>query len=107
MAESSILAVISKYLKALPHYGIHPSRAVLFGSFATERSYRWSDIDIVVVASEFDRGRPFALVKELWLATAEADDRIEPIPCGEREWEGESDRPIIEVARRDGIIIPA
>lgn len=36
-----------------------------------------------------------------------ADNRIEPIPCGEREWETDQSRPILEIARREGIVITA
>jgi hypothetical protein len=44
-------------------------------------------------------------VEKLWLATATADNRIEPIPCGEQEWEMDGSRPILEIARREGIIV--
>jgi len=44
-------------------------------------------------------------VEKLWLATASADNRIEPIPCGEQEWETDGARPILEIARREGVII--
>ncbi len=39
------------------------------------------------------------------VATASADNRIEPIPCGQREWEMDQGRPILEIARREGVII--
>ena len=29
------------------------------------------------------------------------------IPCGEREWETDQTRPILEIARREGVIIAA
>jgi hypothetical protein len=35
------------------------------------------------------------------------DDRIEPIPCGEREWESGDGRPILEIVRREGVVIEA
>jgi hypothetical protein len=44
---------------------------------------------------------------KLWELRADTDSRIEPIPCGEREWEMETNRPIIEIARRQGIVILA
>ena len=105
MVESEILTVIKRYLGALPDYGIHPRRAVLFGSFATGSAHEWSDVDLVVIAPEFDTSRDLELVKQLWIATEAADDRIEPIACGEREWETDDSRPILEIARREGIVI--
>jgi len=33
------------------------------------------------------------------------DSRIEPIACGEREWDADTSRPILEIARREGMVI--
>jgi len=34
---------------------------------------------------------------------ARTDSRIEPIPCGERQWIEDDVTPIIEIARREGV----
>ena len=91
----------------LPAVGIHASKAVLFGSFATGRADQDSDIGLIVIAPEFDGHRDIAMIKDLWHATVAADNRIEPIPCGEQEWESGDGRPIIEIARREGVVIEA
>jgi hypothetical protein len=44
-------------------------------------------------------------VERLWLATEWADDRIEPVACGETEWLEDGARPILEVARREGVVV--
>jgi uncharacterized protein len=106
MVENAIANVIKKYLAGLPAVGIHASKAVLFGSFARGGGDEWSDIDLVVIAPEFDGQRKISLVKSLWRATV-LDSRIEPIPCGEKEWETDEGRPILEIARREGIVISA
>jgi predicted nucleotidyltransferase len=98
---------VRRYLAELPSFGIHASRAVLFGSFARGNANKWSDIDLIVIAPEFDRKCTMRTVKRLWHATLKADVRIEPIPCGEREWETDDSRPILEIARREGIVIAA
>ena len=107
MVESTVMTAIRRYLAALPDHGIHAKRAVLFGSFARGGAHEWSDIDLIVIAPEFDGPRSATLVEELWVATAAADNRIEPIPCGEAEWETEEGSPILEIARREGIIVAA
>ena len=84
--------------------GIHPEKAVLFGSFATGRADEFSDIDLIVIAPEFDGCRQIQLIKNLWKATS-ADNRIEPIPCGKAEWENDQSRPILEIARNEGVVI--
>lgn len=105
MVESSIIDAVRRYLAALPSVGIHCRRAVLFGSFANGRADKWSDIDLIVIAPEFDAPRDFELISNLWRATITADNRIEPIPCGEKEWETDQSRPILEIARRQGVVI--
>ncbi len=105
MVKSTIMTVIQRYIAALSTVGIHARRLVLFGSFARGDSTEFSDIDLIVIAPEFDGPREIALVEKLWQATALADSRIEPIPCGEEEWETDQGRPIIEIARREGVVI--
>ncbi len=105
MVESTVITAIRHYIRALNSSGIHTRRLVLFGSFARGDANEFSDIDLVVIAPEFDGPRELELVEKLWQATALADNRIEPIPCGEQEWETEQGRPILEIARNEGVII--
>ena len=106
MVDEDVVNVVRRYLAVLPEFGIHASRAVLFGSFAVGEADEWSDIDLIVIAPEFDELYDIAFVERLWSATV-TDNRIEPIPCGEREWETDGGRPILEIARREGVTIPA
>jgi len=105
MVENTVVSAVRRYLSVLPTVGIHASRAVLFGSFARGEADQDSDIDLVVIAPEFDAEGDFDTIKNLWETTLLADNRIEPIPCGEREWESGDGRPIIEIARREGVVI--
>ena len=107
MVDKAIITTVQHYLATLPKLGIQAHRAILFGSFARGDNSELSDIDIIVIAPEFDKTCEITLVKKLWQATAFADNRIEPIPCGEREWETDQGRPILEIARREGVVIPA
>lgn len=105
MVEVEIIEIVKKYLASLSRVGINAVKGVLFGSFARGDANEWSDIDLIVIAPEFNEEKTLALVENLWLATKYADSRIEPIPCGVKEWEEDEDRPIIDIARREGIII--
>ncbi len=106
MVEETVIAAVKHYLAALPAVGIHARRAVLFGSFARGGGDEYSDIDLVVIAPEFDGSRDIPLIEALWQATI-SDNRIEPIPCGEKEWENDQSRPILEIARQEGVVIAA
>ncbi len=107
MVDGTIVDAIQRYLGVLPQFGLHPSRAILYGSFARGENHEWSDIDLIVIAREFDGLRDRKLVEQLWIATSEADIRIEPIACGERQWLEDDGTPIFEIARREGIEIAA
>jgi len=107
MVERTVIATVRRYLAALPAQGIHARRVVLFGSFARGDANNLSDIDLIVIAPEFDGPREMTLIEKLWEATASADNRIEPIPCGDDEWETDQCRPILEIARREGVVIGA
>lgn len=107
MVARSVLKIIRDYLQVVNQAGIHADPAVLFGSWARGEARTESDIDLVVIAPEFDGQRDRKLVDKLWelrIATPEAW-RIEPIACGERQWLEEDGSPIIEVARREGQVI--
>jgi predicted nucleotidyltransferase len=94
-------------MQAAREAGIHIRRAVLLGSHAHGTADEWSDIDIVVIAPELEGPADRRLVSTLWQLRASTDSRIEPIPCGEREWETDDSRPILEIARREGVVIAA
>ncbi|AQQ69773.1 putative nucleotidyltransferase [Limihaloglobus sulfuriphilus] len=106
MVDQSIVNSIKNYMLQLGVLGIHPEKVILFGSFATGKANELSDIDLIVIAPEFDGNRQIQLIKKLWKATS-ADNRIEPIPCGKDEWENNHSRPILEIARNEGIVFAA
>ena len=105
MVDESIVEAIKQYLAILPAKGIHARRAVLFGSHAKGTADEWSDIDLIVLAPEFDIDRSHRLRHELWQASGGIDAHIEPIACGEQEWETDDGQPLLEIARREGIEI--
>lgn len=108
MVDPAVIAIVHKYLKGLPAVGIHPVRAVIFGSQTTGNLHEWSDIDLIVIAPEFDsRPIPLELVEKLWQARAGIDWRLEPIPCGVSEWESAHSRPILSIAEMNGFEVAA
>lgn len=107
MVDPAIELVVRNYLAAVREAGIGATRGVVFGSYARGDADEWSDIDLVVIAPEFDAPSGAGLVDKLWILRAHTDSRIEPFACGEREWETDGSRPVIEIARRDGVVIAA
>jgi predicted nucleotidyltransferase len=106
VVEPAIIGVIQDYLAAVRRSGIRVSRAILFGSYARGAAQPDSDVDILVIAPEFDDPYNKNRVDLLWTLRAQTDSRIEPIAVGERQWREDDTSVIIEMARREGQEIP-
>ena len=102
MVDRTIVKSVQDYLKAVQKEGIAVRFGIVFGSHASGRSDPWSDIDVLVVSPLFDAPRNRRDVDLLWRLAARSDSRIEPIPCGERQWNEDSSSAIVEIARREG-----
>jgi uncharacterized protein len=102
MAEKSYLASVGDYLKTLNTQGLAVRFGVVFGSWAKGNQDQWSDIDLMVVSPRFDGPRNRRDVDLLWRLAARIDSRIEPVPCGEKQWEEDDSSAIVEIARREG-----
>jgi predicted nucleotidyltransferase len=107
MLEQSVLKSVQNYLAAVAASGIAVERGVVFGSQATGHAQEWSDIDLLVVSSQFDDMKDRSSINLLWRLAARIDSRIEPIPCGSRQWREDDSSAIIEIARRQGEMLEA
>ncbi|HZQ06685.1 MAG TPA: nucleotidyltransferase domain-containing protein [Anaerolineae bacterium] len=103
--DGGVVNVIQQYLYACKNQGLKICFGVVFGSQAQGSAQAWSDIDLIVVSPQFDSGRSQSDLDMLWETAALIDSRIEPIACGEWQWEHDDTSTIIEVARREGIRI--
>ena len=102
MVDPSIATTARDYLIALQRQGIAIRFGVIFGSWARGAARRWSDIDLMVVSPQFDNMTSRQYIDLLWCQAAQTDSRIEPIACGERQWEEDNSSVILEMARREG-----
>ena len=78
------------------------SFGVVYGSYATGKATALSDIDLIVVSPLFDGVFSYDSIDRLWIVAAHTDNRIEPIPCGERQWVEDDGLPLLEIARLEG-----
>jgi predicted nucleotidyltransferase len=105
MVTEPIAASVQRYFKACREAGIDVKFGVVYGSQATGHTHQYSDIDLIVVAARYDASRTYDDISQLWLLAAHVDHRIEPIACGEQQWEKDDASTIIEIARREGQVI--
>jgi|SRR3989338_716204 len=103
MSKLEAKKIAKKYAAVLKkaHF---PFRAIyLFGSFAKGKSHQWSDIDLAVVSSRFekncDKNRWF-----LWQIRMQVDTRIEPHGFAPKDFSNEED-PMAHEIRKTGIKI--
>ena len=102
MVDESVVTQVRNYLRSVQDHGVAVRFGIIFGSQAAGQANRWSDIDLLVVSPRFDGQRSRGDIDLLWRLAARADSRIEPIPCGERQWQEDDSSAIIEIARREG-----
>jgi uncharacterized protein len=107
LVDPAIVTTVRRYLAAVRRAGISVQRAILFGSCARGEDRADSDVDILVIAPEFDELAGRARADVLWALRATTDSRIEPFAVGERQWREDAVSVIIEVARREGLEISA
>jgi predicted nucleotidyltransferase len=102
MVDPIIIESVRNYLKNVQKEGIVVRFGVVFGSQVTGQADRWSDIDLLVVSPRFDGSRDRRDIDLMWRLAARTDSRIEPIPCGERQWKDDVSSAVVEIARREG-----
>ena len=102
MVDESTVEVVRHYLRVVRRSGIQLKRGVVFGSHARGEATPDSDIDLIVIAPEFDGARDRKRTAVLWRLRAETDSRIEPIAIGERQWLEEDGDPLLCIARSEG-----
>lgn len=106
MVDKTVIKSVRKYLQYVNEQGIPVRFGVLFGSYAKNKAHQWSDIDLLVVSPHFDERQTAEDHERLWMYAARTNKWIEPIPVGEKQYKTDKSSLIIEVARREGIIIP-
>ncbi len=102
MGREDAVKLACKYVASLSEHGLVITRAIIFGSYARGDYTDESDIDLLLVSPEFDKGREryYGL---LWKLTKIGDYRIEPVPVGEKYFNSDSGSPVIETAKHEGI----
>jgi predicted nucleotidyltransferase len=104
MSQTDAINIIRAYLDVLKQAGLNINKAYLYGSYASNEANEESDIDLLLVSSEFDTDDDYILSKP-WLYTTKVDHRIEPLSIGLKRFASDNVSPIIEIVRQTGIEI--
>lgn len=104
MAQRAVINTVKKYLQVLQEHGFPVSGGIIYGSYARGEETPDSDIDVMVLSSLFDKDRR-ARVGELWTLAWKVDNRIEPVPVGEKRFQTDNVSPLLCIARQEGIFL--
>ena len=104
MASKSVIDKVSEYLKVLRQNGLPVTQGIIYGSSARGEATSDSDIDLLVISPLFDKD-PRARVGEMWRLAGKIDNHIEPVPVGEKRFQEDKISPLLEIARREGLVV--
>lgn len=104
MVQAEITEIVKQYVQAVQTAGLPVIKAILFGSFAQNTAHAESDIDVLIVSPAFDEVNE-ASVDLLWEMRAVTDARIEPVACGQVQWETDRRNWLLQVVRTEGIVV--
>lgn len=104
MISAEMTTIVQDYLGALPGKGIHPRVAALVGPKESDAG-ALDAYDLIVIAPELDGVAHPPILDTLWRTIASGNYLITPVACGTKEWDLPSQRPIIDIARREGVMI--
>jgi predicted nucleotidyltransferase len=54
LTQDAVIATVRDYACEITTHGVHLRKVILFGSFAKGTQHEWSDIDVALVADEFE-----------------------------------------------------
>ncbi len=90
------------FLEKLRSKGIIISKAYIFGSYASGKADKWSDIDIAVVSPNISDDRFEERVKLTKIAIS-VDDRLEPLPFNDETFS--DDDPFVQKIKNEGLVV--
>ncbi len=102
MASREIIATINKYIALLNAEGISVHKAFLFGSHSSDTAVETSDIDVMIVAENFDESDDLTVGKA-WNLTRKVNTRIEPFLIGVDRFNKDTTSPLIDLVKSEGI----
>ena len=77
LTRNAVIQTVRNYAHEIELHGIHLQTVILYGSFAKGTQHEWSDIDVALVADEFE-GLPTDIYHFVSIAIKKTYIRIEP-----------------------------
>ena len=102
MVERKIIGILKRFQKSLEVEGIQIDKIILYGSYASGKFHKDSDIDVAVVSPSFGVDR-FEEGARLFRIACKIDPRIEPVPISLESYQNDTWVPLICEIKENGI----
>lgn len=104
MATQEIIELLRKYVLLLNSQGISVEKAYLFGSYAKGSATITSDIDLMIVAENYNEADDL-MAGKMWMLTRKVSTRIEPVFVSSTRFRDDDSSPLIQTVKSTGIEI--
>lgn len=102
MVEESIIRIIKIFVKAMKKEKIRAEKVILYGSCASGRQRKDSDIDLAIVSKDFSKDTVEEGMR-LFRIAGTVDPRIEPVPILPESYKNDTWIPLIYEIRKNGV----
>jgi predicted nucleotidyltransferase len=102
MVKREIIGIIGRFRKTLEVEGVNISKIILYGSYASGKFHKDSDIDVAIVSPDFGVDR-FEEGVKLFQIACKIDPRIEPIPISLESYQNDTWIPLIYEIKNKGV----
>ncbi len=103
MGKKDVLNILKRLSELLEHSNVHVERLILFGSWARGTQQEGSDIDVVIVSSDFQGKDYWARINILSEAVYQVFAPIQAVAMTPQEWESK-ESPVCDFAQGGEII---
>jgi predicted nucleotidyltransferase len=106
MDKAAVVKIVDRLRQGLEARGIKVQRAILYGSYATGANKTGSDIDVVLISSDFAAKSYWERIDILADAIYEIFAPVEAVAMTPEEWE-RADSFLVDVARNGEVLYAA
>ncbi|MFH0755087.1 MAG: nucleotidyltransferase domain-containing protein [bacterium] len=103
MSKIEVKKIVKKYAEKLKAKNYPFSAIYLFGSYAKEKSNKWSDIDVAIITNKLEKNEDKNRFL-LWEIRMDVDTRIEPHGFTVKDFQNKCD-PMVSEIKKTGIKI--